>query len=593
MAKPTPIDFAPGVVKTDAPHTLRGRYIDSDKVRFVKGKPQKWAGWSKLWSGLVGIARAITNWEDNQGSKWVAVGTHKKLYMISSSNAVNNITPVRLSGTLALNPITTISGLANVTISHVSHGLIAGTSVTYSGATAVGGINIAGTYVVMSVIDANTYTITAASAASSSATGGGAAVAFSYEINGGDADVTQGAGYGLGTYGTGTYGTPRVNSSYLKYARIWSLDNYGQNLLAMPSGDYLYQWDPTTPSNVAAKVANSPTGNFMFITNERYPVILGAGGDLLTLSWPDQNDITNWTPGALVTGNTRKVQKGSRLVAGANLNGTANILWTDDAVYAMNYTGARNIIYTTLVAGERCGLIGPHAFIVARGIAYWLGHFDFFMYGGSIQGIPNSQDMRDWVYARLDGKQNWKCVAHYSAENNEVKWNYVLAGAYEPAFYVAVSLDDYSWTNGTENRTAWKQRGGIAAKTYGTDELGNVYQHETGLNADGLAMSWLLEAAPINIDEGRELVDIQGYIPNFFTQVGDVQLTISTRDLPQNVALLETSASTIVEGAAIVDLHLSGRQVSIRLDGFALNGNFRLGVADLEIASSGKRRGGP
>ena len=138
--------------------------------------------------------------------------------------------------------------------------------------------------------------------ARTSATGGGAGVAYSYEINPGNVNVVQGLGWGTGTWGTGTWGTPRTSSNFTVYARTWSLDNYGENLLALVSGGRLYQWDPDSPTSRAALVANSPTGNFMFVTNERYPVILGADGDNMALACPDEKGISTCTPGSPSTG---------------------------------------------------------------------------------------------------------------------------------------------------------------------------------------------------------------------------------------------------------------------------------------------------
>ena len=249
------------------------------------------SGWQTFIGSLIGVPRAVTVWDDNNNNRWISVGTHLKLYQVTQAGALTNITPIREAGTLGSNPFATSSGLTSVTVTDTGHGLIAGTTVTYAGASAVGGITINGDYLVATIIDANTYTINHSSAASSSVTGGGAAVTYSYEINIGYQSVTQGRGYGTGTYGKSTWGTARTSSTFTFYARIWSLDTYGQNLLAMPSGDYLYQWDPTTPSARAVKVANSPTGNFMFLTNERYPVVLGADGGLLVLAWPDQKEI--------------------------------------------------------------------------------------------------------------------------------------------------------------------------------------------------------------------------------------------------------------------------------------------------------------
>lgn len=592
MARPFPLDFAPGVVKTDAPYALRGRYTDADKVRFVKGKPQKWAGWQTLVGPLSGRVRALMAWDDFNDSRWLAAGTHLGLYIVASDGAVTKITPLRQSGTLGTDPVSTQSGSAQVTITHAAHGLTVGTFVTLTGATAVGGITVSGEYQVASVIDLNSYSVIHSAPASSTATGGGSSVAYGYEIAPGLPNVTQGVGYGTGTYGTGTWGTPRSSTSFTAYASQWALDKYGEFLLALFSGAHLYQWDPNTPGNRAVRVANCPTGNFMFVTNERYPVILGSNGDNMALAWPDQNNITVWTPSSTNTANERRLQKGSRLIAGANLQGTSNVVWSDDALYAMNFTGQRNTVYSTLLAGTGCGIIGPHAFAVVNGIVYWMGVYDLFAYGGgSVQPIPNSQDVRDWLYDRLDGKQNWKAVAHYSAQNNVVRWHVVVDGDLEPSLYVEVSLDDFSWSNGTLDRTAWAEKSGINPKVYAADPTGKIYLHEVGHDADGLPMAWHLESAPIDVNDGYSIMDIWGYVPNFERQSGDIDVVIRTWDMPQHTSPQEEQYTTIYPSQGIADLHVSGRQVSVRLEQNVLGGDFRLGLPMTEASTAGRRRG--
>lgn len=593
MTKPFPLDFAPGFVKVDAPETLRGRYIDGDKVRFKDKKPEKWMGWTSYATVLTGIPRAIVAWDDNSNVSWMAVGTHKKLYIVDSSAVVSNITPYRITGTLALNPFAMVNLSTMVTVTHVAHGETVGSTVNFTGATAAGGITITGDYLVNTVVDADHYTIIHSVAANANVAGGGAAVVYSYELNIGEANVVIGVGFGTGTYGTGTYGTPRTSSNFIIYNREWSLDTYGQNLLAMPSGNNLYQWDPTTPTVRAAKVANSPVGNFMFITNERYPVVLGYNNANMVIAWPDQNDITNWTPSSTSTANTRTLKDGSRAIAGCNLIGTQNVIWTDTAIYTMVYTGARNFVYSTLRASNKCGLIGPHAFAVAGGIPYWMSRQNFFMFtGGQAVFIPNADDIKKWLFDQLDTRQNWKCAAIYSSIHNEVRWQYVAANSLEPGLYVAVSLDDYAWTYGTLNRTAWWEKDGINGGTYATDELGQLYTHEVGHDANGAAMVWFLESAPMDIQDGAVSMNITGYIPNFQRQTGDIQLTIQTWDLPQDTAVMETHADTIAEAQGIVDLDISGRQASVRFDGFSVGGDFRLGVGKIEVTPLGEARGG-
>lgn len=591
MSQPLPLDIPPGIVKVDAPHVLNGRYISCDKVRFVKGKPEKWKGWEQFSDDIVGVVSAILCWDDNGDSRWIAVGTQLGLYLLNSAGEGSKITPYRITGTLPNNPFAMTSGSPDVTVTHTAHGLLLGAYVNYSGATAAGGITISGEYQVVDIPTLDSYVITHTSNASSTTTGGGASVAYKYDLNPAGVQVVQGLGWGTGTWGTGTWGTPRASSNFTAYPRIWSLDTYGENLLALASGDYLFQWNPNTPSDRAARVANCPTGNAMFMTNERYPIILGADGDNKALAWPDQNDITNWTPSSTSTAAVRRVQKGSRLVAGANLINTANIVWTDSAVYSMNYTGQRTAVYSTVLAGERCGLIGPHAFFIMGGRAFWMSSFDFFMYGGTVERIPNADDIRDWLYEQLDGKQNWRAVGHYSSPANEGRWNIFLNGEEFPSMYVAVSLDDFSWTYGYLSRTAWTEKNGINAVTYAADPTGVIYRHEVGEDAAGVPMDWSIETSPIEIDDGN-IIDVHGYIPNFKVQAGDIELTLTFYDLLEDTTPLETITETITPGRAIIDIHGAGRQVAFRLSQSQLGGRFRLGIPKVEVASGGQRRGG-
>lgn len=594
MGKPFPLDFAPGIIKVDAPYSVPGRYIDCDHVRFVDGKPEKHKGF-ELFSAdpVTGFASAALAWDDFSFNRRLTIGTHLKLELLDFEGEVTNITPFRSTGSLGNDPFAVVNGSPTVTVTHAGHGVEAGATVYYAGAIAGGGITIDGEYLVDVVTDVDHYEITHSVAATSTdATTGGAAVTFQYEINPGTNNVQSGTGWGVGTWGTGTWGTPRTGSSitFTQYPRTWSLDLYGENLLAMPSGGLLYQWDPDSSVRAEA-VTNSPTGHFMFVTNERYPIILGVDDDMMTLGWPDQNDITIWTPAANNTALRRTLQIGSRLVGGAILRQTVGLIWTDSAAYSYQYTGQKNIIYVTLPIGKQCGLIGPGAFSVAGGVAYWMSNFTFHMSGGtSVQNIPNCEAIRDWLFERLDPKQNWKCTAKYSSVYNEIRWNYVLDGDSTAAYYVAVCLTDFSWTMGTDDRLVFEERAGVNPATYGVDAAGNVYLHETGVDADGEALSWFLESAPIDINQGADVIDIFGYIPNFQRQTGAIDVTIYGWDHPQQLTPIDTHTESIAEGQGIVDAHLAGRQIAIRLSSDEVGGDFRLGLSKVEGQAGGSRR---
>lgn len=585
-----PFDIPPGVVKTDSPYSLKGRWIDSDRVHFQKGKPEKHPGWEAIAGPLTGIARAIIAYDDFDGIHHTIIGTHTKLQHVDDAGTITNITPIQESGTLT-DPFSTTDTSAIVTVADTGHGRSIGDTVIFDNATAVGGITIDGEYIVATVVDTNSYTIVHSSAATSTAGPGGGTVDYQYELAIGSTAASYGLGWGIGGWGLGFWGTARTSSNVIVYPRTWSLDRYGENVLGNPSGHKLYQWDPDTPTARAALVTNSPTGNFMFVTNERYPVMLGADGAHMTLAWPDQNDITVWTPATTNTATVRNLQKGSRLIAGINLRRENNAVWSDSCFYLMRYTGARGIIYETLPVGEGCGIVGPHAFAVdGNGVAYWMSTFTFYLYAGSIVEIPNVDAIKDWLWARLSTLQNYKCNAHFSPKFNKVVWHYVADGESEPTYYVEVSLDDFSWSVGTQpaGRTAMFQHYGGSPLLLGACENSYLFSHEIGLDANGEVLPAHIESAPVDADNGNSLLDIHGYVPDFQRQTGVINLTVKTWDKPMETAVLEEQEFEIAEGQGIVDMNMAGRQMSVKLSSDELGGDFRLGLQRIEVADGPK-----
>lgn len=222
MAAPekSALELKPGVIKTQAPYAVQGRWIDCDKILFKGGRPEKMAGWIAYLSGLLGVIRAIMAWDDNDDDRWLALGSNVKLYRVDQDDEILNITPLAQSGTLT-DPFTMVNTETIVTVTDASHGRRTGDYVSFSGAGAVGGITIDGEYVVVEVIDSSTYTIEHSSPATSSAGPGGGSVDFEYELSPGTTNSVAGSGYGTGTYGMGTYGTPREGAvSLIRYPRI-------------------------------------------------------------------------------------------------------------------------------------------------------------------------------------------------------------------------------------------------------------------------------------------------------------------------------------------------------------------------------------
>ena len=584
-----PIQFAPGFDKRTTSYAAEGRWVDGDKVRSVGGIVETMGGWDRLVQDTTfeGKCRGLLAWRDNDNVKRVAIGTHRRLYLLSAET-VTNITPLRASGSLT-GPFTTAAGSPVVTVAHTNHGLDSGTYAIFSGAAAVGGITIDGEYVV-TVVDGNSYTITHSSNAGAAATGGGT-VGYQYEINVGQADNTDAFGFGVGKYGEGTYGTVRSTSVLLR-CRTWSLDTLGENLIACPRGGDIYEWDPDTAGR-AAIIANAPAGNLgIFVTNELHIVALAAGGDKMRVAWCDPNDNTVWTAAAANQAGAKRLKGGSEILAGGPLRAGVYVIQTDSDTFRMSFV-AQEPFFTFFSEGEGSGIVGPNAMTSLDGIAYWMGNGNFYFYDGFVRELPQQDDIRDFVFEGaadgLDTGQLDKVFCFTSTLFREIWWLYQSAAAAsgEVDRYVLFNLDEGVWYTGTMARTAWIDKR-IFAFPYAAADDGYIYQHESGEDDRTDALRKFITSAPVDLGDGARHMEVLGILPDFDDQAGDVTLTVMTRDHPQGAET--SSAYTLATGTDRLDLREGGRQVAMTFESDTAGGKFRFGRHRLAIQPTGRRR---
>lgn len=614
-----PLELPPGIVRNQKDHVVEGRYIDGDKVRFDAGYPEKIGGWEK-WchEQLIGIARGLFAWTGAANNIYVAAGTQCKLYALqlppsaapaaitagwgrggwgsggwgsgaSKTPAVadlDNITPLRTSGTLT-NPFTTTYNSNVVTVTHSSHGNVVGTTVNFPDATTIGEVTIQGSYVVQTVPSLNTYTIEVAQPATFTETGGGS-VDYEYEILCGLADATTGRGWGIGGWGESTWGTARSGSSFVQFPRFWSLDNYGNDLLALPSGGTLYRYDPTSDTR-AQPVSNAPSDNFaMFMADQGFPILLGAGGTPMKAQWPDQSDITVWTPSATNTARSRTLRTGSRLMGGTAFSNLVSLVWSDTAIYQFLYRGTGQIMEVRLL-GKACGLVGPKAFAIADNRGFWMSQTSFHMFNGYVTEIPNVSDIQDWVFGNLTTQQRSKADCFYNETEREVWWLFPAASSLEPNRYVYVNIDDFHWGSGTFDRTASFFLSINDSRPLMAGSDGYIYIHETGTDDDGAAMDAFIKSAPVDIGDGEMSMDIAGFIPSFKGRSGALTLTVVIRDEPDGETT-DTLTDTIAEGQTASDIRGSGRMVDFEIRSNVVGGHFRFGKPLVEVEPAGHGR---
>ena len=256
--------FKSGINKENTRYTNEGRWYESEKIRFRQGTPEKIGGWQRISSAtFLGVCRSLWNWVTLGGINLIGVGTNVKFYL-EAGGIYNDVTPFRDQVTLT-NPFETFNGSPIVEVTDVNGGYIDGDYVTFYGGSAVGGLTIQGQYQI-TVTGANTYTITASSNATSDATGGGTVYAL-YQINVGPAYVVPLVGWGAGPWGSGTWGIGQPSTDSI---RLWSQQNFGEDLIFGPRGGGIYYWDASSgfsPNTFSATVAN-PT---VITTLAEYP----------------------------------------------------------------------------------------------------------------------------------------------------------------------------------------------------------------------------------------------------------------------------------------------------------------------------------
>jgi hypothetical protein len=591
-----PIAPPPGVVKSDSLRTIEGRWSDSANMRFVKNLPQKIGGWVKGFvTATLGTPRSLHAWRDSSFNPYLAAGSYIKLYVYDPNGVQNDITPFRLTGTFANNPLATTNGSPVITVTHVAHGLSPGDLIYIAGSAAIGGItpNIS-QVAVATIIDADHYTyVFTSNATSTVGAGGGAAVTYQYEIPIGVELGAYGLGWGVGYWGLGTWGSAHSSSTIFIEPRVWSLDHFGKLLLASYNGGAIYQFDPTAvqPWGRATVVdATGPTNcRAMFVTPERFVMALL---DSMQVAWASQGTLVTWTPAVGNTANVRTLTEGTKLVTGRVLADFVSLVWTDAALYRFQYTGS-SFVYSSSMVAKDCGAISPNGCITVGGVAYWIGQDTFWTYSGTVTPMPNVDDIRKFVFDTLRTDYGYQCSAIYNPKYDEIWFFYTPTGQSNPSLGVIFSRTEQCWAPlyyGRCGGTHFTQ--GDTRPYMGDPTTFLLYQHENGYDADGVALAFSATLAPYAMSKGgRFNMMVEYIVPDFFQQTGDLTLTFTSWDrLNDSVSIESESETVIATDSGTIDLRISGRYVALLIaGGTALGAYVRLGQPVAFVKPMGDR----
>jgi hypothetical protein len=395
-------------------------------------------------------------------------------------------------------------------------------------------------------------------------------------------------GYGNNAYGMGTYSMPASQA----YARTWSLDTWGENLIACPRAGTLYRWQ-NDPAVVAAAVANAPDEITAILTTpERQVLALGCNEELsgsfnpLCIRGCDLEDIDDWTTTA--TNNAfEHILEGSGSIVTGRMVGPYVAVWTTVGLYLGQFVGAPGQTYRFDLVALNCGLIGPNAVQVVGQTAFWIGtdkQIRTWMPGTQPQIIP----CPIWSdFARnVDSVQAAKIVAAELSQFGELWVHYpdkrdAGSAAAENSRYFAVATDQGAWFRGAMVRSAFVD-GGVALFPIGADTNGQVWYHE---NAMGSPVPWSIRTADTYIAEGEQAAEVQRFIADFEEQEASVNLTLYVRKLPRALAITKGPYG-IATSSSRKDLRASGRIMAVELAG---TGRMRFGKPEFEVVTRGLR----
>ena len=623
----TDLKFLPGVDKQDSSYAAgdQRRYTDSEFVRFHYGKPERWKGWEYLPNPnetLIGVVRDTHSWISLDGTRYLALGTDRKLY-IYSEGSVYDITPIRETASLT-NPFETTSGGAGVTVTDATHGATAGDFVTFDNGSAtntVDGLEFNNEFEITTVIDANSYTITFPTNATGTTAAGGGSVTASYQINVGPATSTYGYGWGVATWGLSTWGTPRATSSVTLQGRNWSLDNFGEDLVATVLDGGTYKWDTSSGMSVrsvslgaTAPVASrfnlvSSDTRHLFLWGTCTTVANSATQDDLFFRFADRESLTTWAPTAENEAGSLRIADGSRIVGAVRSSGQI-LVWTDTSLHGVQFVGTP-FTFGQRQLGANCGLIAQHAAIEVNGRAFWMGDDAFYMYDGVVKKMPCS--VEDYVYDDLSFTNKNDIACGVNPEFNEIMWYYPSGSATQIDRLVVFNYLENTWYTTTlgrttylanytyENTIATEYNASLTANATTSTGVSNtpigvtagasyVYQHEVGNNkADGTAISASLTSGSIEIADGDQFMSVSRFIPDFTNLSKEITVTMTLEDYPQSTSS-QTTLGNVSSTTQKIDVRGRGRSVKLNFATDVVDEtNWRLGSMKLQLRPDGRR----
>ena len=605
-----------GVNRENTRYTSEGGWYECDKIRFRQGTPEKIGGWQRISAAnFQGICRSLWNWVTLGSQNLIGVGTNLKFY-IENGGQYNDITPLRATVTLT-NPFETVSGSPIVTVTDAAGGYKDGDFVTFSGATDVGGLTLNGEFEITFTEAVNEYAITATANATSSATGGGTVTA-AYQINVGTGFAVPITGWGASAWGFGTWG---VGETSVESIRLWSQSNFGEDLIFGPRGGAIYYWEAGAGlSSRAVELSTLPgasgvptTQNFLEISDiNRFVFAFGANEfgtsivNPMLVRWSDQGSAVDWTPSATSQAGFLTLSRGSEIVTSKQARQEV-LVWTDSALYAMQYVGAP-VVWSAQLVGDNISIAGQNAVAYSNGVAYWMGKDKFYKYDGRTQ--PLRCDLRKFIFDDFNTQQYDQIVSGTNESYHEIWWFYCSAGQTVSDRYVVYNYLEDVWYYGTMSRTAWLDSGlrdSPLAATYDS----NLVNHEQGVDDNAgeetLPIHAFVSSAEFDLEDGHQFAFIWRVLPDIRfdgSTAGSPSATMTLLPLANSGsgynnpaseggsntrAITRTAVLPVEEYTGQIYTRVRGRQLAMKVESTEAGVTWQLGAPRIDMRSDGRR----
>ncbi len=402
--------------------------------------------------------------------------------------------------------------------------------------------------------------------------------------------------------------------------RLWSHDNFGEDLLINPRDDEIYYWDRTNNVTTRAVKLNTITGTkrsvptkakqVLVSDRDRHVIAFGSDGlnssssatdgdgvqDPLLIRFSDQENPTEWFPTATNTAGDLRLGAGSTFVQAVETKREI-LVWTDTALTSMRFIGPP-FTFGLQQLSSNTTIMSPNAAVATEDFVFWMGIDTFYVYAGQTQTLPCT--VKDKVFLDFNLTQKDKVIAGVNSEFSEVIWFYPSASSSDNDKYVTYNYNEKVWYFGSLSRTAWLDRGTRNFPIATGSNL--IYNHEIGYDDDGSSMDSFIESASIDIGDGDRFTYLRKVIPDL-TFDGSTNLaspqatfTVKARNNPgadfnntQAGTSTRTQSTPVETYTEQLDLRVRGRSFALRVESNALGSKWKLGSPRVDIRQDGRR----